>query len=88
MTKEVLACPDIDGRDTRKVKNKKTPRQYQIESKHLIGKNDNPAAENGKEKIYEINILQVSTGESKKVTGVTWVEDCDECLEPLFNNGN
>jgi formylmethanofuran dehydrogenase subunit E len=88
MTKEILACPEIDGRDTRKIENKKSPRQYQIQSKHVIGENDNPAAENGKEKIYEINILQVNTVESKKVTGVTWLDDCDECLETLFYNGN
>lgn len=89
MTKEVLACPDLDGKDTRKTKIVNQVREYEIKTKVAVGERDNPAAENGKETVYDIEIIQKSTGNIKKVLNVTYVSsDDNEYLKTLFNDAN
>jgi hypothetical protein len=88
MTKEILACPDIDGKDTRKQQTMPVSRNYQIQNKEKTGEIDNPAGENGKEVIYNVTILEITSGTSKQISNVTWINDSDDCLENLFKNGN
>jgi hypothetical protein len=85
MSKEVLANPEIDGKDSRKstIIIPKT-REYKLLKKIVIGERLNPAGRNGTEKLYQVEILQIKTNRVKKLSNLAWFEDNDETLKELF----
>lgn len=85
MPKEILANPEVDGRDSRKLTGAPLPREYKLLKKIVIGEQANPAGRNGKEKLYEVEILQIKTNKIKKLSHIVYFEDTDEILKELFN---
>jgi hypothetical protein len=88
MSNEILACPEQDGKTTQSISHVHKTREYIIHNKTIVDEIINPAGKNGKEQIYNIDIVEVKTNLVKKITKIAWVEDSDEFLKKLFYNEN